>query len=1276
MLEGLQAILEKDIIVSTVNPQDLLQDSQRVEGIYHHHVATFIPMGDMQELGKRLAKKVQLGKTVKGLLTAPYGYGKTSSLAFLWSSCQEQGLLAVPPFYCATWLDILNATYGWVCFRLQNVQPDLIQRAEEIYNKFTKSTLEEMAGWYAQEHGFSTNSAKNLLSDLLERGSLSLELTPANLLLFLDEITQVVVEAGFQGLVIFPDEFQQYISKGSNLRQAIQEYREFIWGLATRTAPLGIVFSLPTYAESIVQEQGKDILHRLKDDQLYYRLLDIYSNDFPERLWQRYSDEFDLVALSEEIVEPETLRSIGQIVEREDLGEGPRTVIECFKRAIVLYQDKERPYTPVDLIDDFLETNIHFQSQSNRLKTVTRQALNSAIVDTPEKKAAIKLLAAFPRGCPIDVQKNYELYETINHLSRQAHGDLLTHLAEGYTLLGLQRGDAPVRTVDLIITEFWRGYEEDDLHLDAATKAFSERLLPRIFQRRRGTGATGWGELQFAASTTGSYIALTEGTFNTKYPRRRVRLQMAFSNEQVLSLENDADIQFNLLFALHEYDYPGSIEQTVANEVRFELNFRRKFAPSNMPEDIRKLQDYMNPELVTPLLMLSLVSYFDSWEEIRETRIPESEKPEIEFFIDRLVNHSVQLLFNQALGQTFDFPLQKVGYRMFEEIFDQICVQLYSHYHTFIVHAQYENVLNDYVNAMRDLNLKQRRGRAPIEATKEALARRFGLGSVATFENRAKNEYENLLEIRSFSGNDAEIVLRLHPLEKEILERLQSSQPRRIEKQEYKALPINQIADFSGSLGYRQEEILKALELLAARYYIRVDTDRKIAYLVHSGLHPEIIEERIEQIAELLQRIPDELLPQENIRPYWARHTQLKKAFDEIASDDEEELDELNTRLSDLEQDINEELKSQRDQLRQFLSNQILEIDRDLSMLRQSDFLDRDIRGQVAFVMHLDELRRLLINDRDTLIRQYSTRKETLDKALAQRAETPLSDVLALHDLITDNELRLNRLEEQKEALQKRTQHLVQWLSLLNEADSLFASMGNLPDLSDRLTRDLVPEIMSHFVRRRDDKRDSLADWEPFKEKIAEISRELEQRRRHGNDLFAQEKEKYEVFLRDANIGDWRLRSRYTYGEDSESYQDLYQEICAKLESRLGEIADDIKSANSDWLKAEYIHSIDEVESATIKRTSEQISRAKQQLAALRQALSTALIEESGEELERFIAEVKLLVETTAQIRRQLGQVLFADHKLDEQETKILSSLSHHSEMDLCPSPVKLSQAE
>src|SRR5690606_32809648 len=144
----------------------------------------------------------------------------------------------------------------------------------------------------------------------------------------------------------------------------------------------------------------------------------------------------------------------------------------------------------------------------------------------------------------------------------------------------------------------------------------------------------------------------------------------------------------NLLFALHEYDYPGSIEQTVANEVRFELNFRRKFAPSNMPEDIRKLQDYMNPELVTPLLMLSLVSYFDSWEEIRETRIPESEKPEIEFFIDRLVNHSVQLLFNQALGQTFDFPLQRVGYRMFEEIFDQICVQLYPHYHTFIVHAQ------------------------------------------------------------------------------------------------------------------------------------------------------------------------------------------------------------------------------------------------------------------------------------------------------------------------------------------------------------------------------------------------------------------------------------------------------------------------------------------------------------------------------------------------------------------------------------------------------------
>src|SRR5690606_2107724 len=145
---------------------------------------------------------------------------------------------------------------------------------------------------------------------------------------------------------------------------------------------------------------------------------------------------------------------------------------------------------------------------------------------------------------------------------------------------------------------------------------------------------------------------------------------------------------------------------------------------------------------------------------------------------------------------------------------------------------------------------------------------------------------------------------------------------------------------------------------------------------------------------------------------------------------------------------------------------------------------------------------------------------------------------------------------------------------------------GNMPDLSERFANDFVGEIVAHFVKRREQKRDSLADWEPFDDRLAEFKQELETRRRQGNEIFVGKKEKYELLLRNSDVGDWRLRSRYTYGEDLESYDDLYQEIRTKLETRLREIGDDLRNTNTDWLKARYIHSSSESEIEEVDRLS------------------------------------------------------------------------------------------
>ncbi|HET60120.1 MAG TPA: hypothetical protein ENN32_07105, partial [Chloroflexi bacterium] len=385
MLEGLQAILDKEVVLSTVNADDLLHRTAKVEADYAKHIATFIPMGDTGDFSKRIVRLVTNAKTPKGLIVADYGYGKTSTLAFLWHECEHQDIVAVPPFYCASLLDMLNATYGWVKFRLERRQPGLIADLDEVYQKYTTATLEEMAERYAREHGIAKVTAIGMLTDMLEGGSLVLELTPSNLLFFLDAAAAIVLRAGFKGLVLFPDEFQQYFSKGANLRRIIQEFREFVWGLDTRSNTLGVVLSIPDYAESVIQEQGRDVLHRLKKDNLYYRLQDIYTMEFPAELWRCYVETFKLDKTAAQILDKNTLRAIGQITERRDLGEGPRTVIDSFKRAILYYDDHKSTYTPVQLVNDFLESNIRFQAQTNKLKSVVRQVLSSSVVNTPAK---------------------------------------------------------------------------------------------------------------------------------------------------------------------------------------------------------------------------------------------------------------------------------------------------------------------------------------------------------------------------------------------------------------------------------------------------------------------------------------------------------------------------------------------------------------------------------------------------------------------------------------------------------------------------------------------------------------------------------------------------------------------------------------------------------------------------------------------------------------------------------------------------------------------------
>ena len=80
MNEGLNYILNKQEIISTVSSEDLITRPDEVQYDYQKHAYTHIPLGDTDAIVSKLLSQVNSGKAPVGAVVAPYGYGKTSTV--------------------------------------------------------------------------------------------------------------------------------------------------------------------------------------------------------------------------------------------------------------------------------------------------------------------------------------------------------------------------------------------------------------------------------------------------------------------------------------------------------------------------------------------------------------------------------------------------------------------------------------------------------------------------------------------------------------------------------------------------------------------------------------------------------------------------------------------------------------------------------------------------------------------------------------------------------------------------------------------------------------------------------------------------------------------------------------------------------------------------------------------------------------------------------------------------------------------------------------------
>jgi hypothetical protein len=211
-LEGLNSILNKEEVIETWRAIDLRERPEAVDATYKAHVRTYVPMQggasaderlSVQEFSKRFIQQTRNRRAPRGYITADFGYGKTSTGLYVWHEASEANFVVVPPFQLNKLFDFVEATFGWVDYMLGRSKPSLRNDAAQVYEFYSNRSLEAIASRY--------QGNVETLKGMYQAGLLNLELTPGDILGFFKAMTDLVMRAGFEGLMVIADEVQQYL---------------------------------------------------------------------------------------------------------------------------------------------------------------------------------------------------------------------------------------------------------------------------------------------------------------------------------------------------------------------------------------------------------------------------------------------------------------------------------------------------------------------------------------------------------------------------------------------------------------------------------------------------------------------------------------------------------------------------------------------------------------------------------------------------------------------------------------------------------------------------------------------------------------------------------------------------------------------------------------------------------------------------------------------------------------------------------------------------------
>ncbi len=1202
-LEGLQAIFEKKEVVPTVSAEDLKNRPEQVEAGYLYHVRTYLPInqagegGDghlsVEEFERRLIKQVKDGKVPRGYITAGYGYGKTTTALYLWQRAQESNLVIVPPFTMSQLPDLLDAVYGWLKYKLAGSRPALIDDLETLYATTVNRSLEQIAN----ERGIDVEQVESLWRDSL----LLLDLKAPHYIKFFEEATRIATDAGFEGLVVMPDEIQQYFRvKQKEGGDPIAPFFEIIQLLNTRASTnsgwrFGFIMVITLEELALIRDTYRrtDLLHRMKDLQI--DLSTLYDRRFAPNLWDLMAKRFDFKKEQEQIVDAETLLALGEITARTDISDGPRTAINVFRRMVGRYLESKghvKPYTPIDLITDFLDEQTITFAGNDKIRNAVRRALSDDRVrhNLDYFAPAVKLAAAYPTdGVPKPIQRKYGHEQALTDLMRVAIGDIVRSgsIEQGaVALIGLAQEKERTSWLPATVREFRLGYNEHArITYERAEDAFIALLREHVFT------AAKW---KLVDQRERSYILnrslIFEGTFDSiraEFPKRRVHVRILQENEAIKDADINGDICIEYRLSIHadlpsdeRHQHADAIEQIGDRTALIPINLMYITPTSTLQTLQKQLEDVWSPYELTPLVLSNIYQLIQ--EKFEQGDVPKREEGLIQSgFMPAVLDSLKASLFNEQVGE----PVEAAGAMITEAAVAFMLRARYEAYVPLVAAQNWRSSIDKYDNALRSLDLPgQRQGELEVEEPKDQVAKRLSMSNTGL--DSFQRTFPSLLKIvKDFRGSDDGIVcFTLHPLEQEIVQWLAASDKKDAVTRNGRTVDIHQLniawlIRQAAELGYLEEETEALLKLLQTRGL----AEEKQGWLVE--VHSESIS--LDEVRELLRQVERELAIlinafESNQLAEWQSHLQdvLRPLLVKLGKEKTPNPNEvaklqrtLNTRKSDVQKYAEDQHRQLRDSVKQIMVKPFP----DDCLTRLSKPLDNTV--------------------------EYSDQVNALMAALRREGEHIREEVLSRRSNIAKAASALNTAVIGYDQLANEARSLGQYRTAADEANTLIDQFASMYQQFNGW-RDLV--LRGGAIERELENEDP-AEVAPIRDALNQLSTairgEISSQSRRLDALAAHEKFAQRIEEIHANFDNIRRQRRDAFNVFQDQYRELLSGAGLLERATWRDIA--FNPADPRNSESEVISQAQTLIQAAIKRISTLVKGARQTADSLTKAISS-----------------------------------------------------------------------